>query len=317
MRLLIVGAGAVGAVLGTLLERAGHDVVYWARGESPAHPQHFELVRGSGQSIASQPLRWHGSAGEAGFDHVLVCVRSSQLSAALQQLATLLGPELNLVIATIALDRPHELARSAGLRGRALACHVSFGARLDSQTPARVHWFPFTPPTLISADGRSEDMPAARALARALRRAGLRTLAVRSSPSLLRAFAVATSVLLPAWGLCGWEPDRLARDSGLRTLTASAMREAVRTFAPAHSVARALSRGLPRAFYALLLLVLPWLMNGRTRALWRAHGPKIDDQTQYALAELLERSPAPLTHVSALYARWLRAAAAHTPDPRY
>jgi len=91
MRILVYGAGAVGGFFGGLLARAGEDVRFVARGAQ------LDSLRTSGLTIDSTllgairlpALAAVGSAREAGpADLILVCVKTHQLPAILDDLAS-------------------------------------------------------------------------------------------------------------------------------------------------------------------------------------------------------------------------------------
>lgn len=320
MDIIVVGAGAVGIVVGTLLERAGHTVSYLddpRRHPGRARSRGFEAERDGRPPLRSGSPRWlpDGSPPPQS-DCVLVCVRSEQLAAALAHVAQHLGAERAVAIATYTFEGARNEARKAGLSGPALAFHVSFGAALaandasGSDRTQRVWWYPFTPPSLISAEGEPRHLELARRLARALATAGVPARAVPRVPSAMQLLAHSVLALLPGWELCDWDIARLARDAELRGATADAMHELARTLGPKSGLGRVLARGLPRAFYPLALRVLPVLMGARDREVWRIHGPKIHEQTRFVLEGLLQRARRDghaLPNLSHVHKRWLRA----------
>jgi len=309
---IVVGAGGVGAVLGTLLEHAGHRVVYWARADQPRESAPFTVQRLRGDSIRSQPLQWIGA--DAGPNlpttrsgWVIICVRTEQLSAALAQVVQHLGADRAVAIATVTFEGALAAARAAGLTGKVLALHVAFGSGFSTREPRHVVWFPFSAPTLTSAEGLLALVPEARALARVLREAGLPARSTRDMGGMMRLVFTVTSVLLPSWQLCDWDSMRLARDRQLRWQTARAMHETVRAVAPERGLARWLARGLPVLVYAVALRVWPLLMGAPARKLWRQHGPKLTEQTRFSLNQLLERAErahVPLEQLARLSQRW-------------
>jgi ketopantoate reductase len=314
MEFIVIGAGGVGAVLGTLLEQAGHRVTYWARENQPRESTPFTVQRTAGGSVRSHPLQWThaGTGAPASSDWVLVCVRTEQLSAALEQVVRHLGADRSVAIATVTFEGALAAARAAGLVGKLLALHVAFGSGFSPGEPRHVVWFPFSPPTLVSAEGQAALVPDAHMLARTLRAAGLPTRSTLDMAGMMRLMFAITCPLLPAWQLCDWDIARLARDRPLRWQTARAMHETARAFAPERGLARRVARGLPLLAYVSVLRLLPLLMNAPTRKLWRDHGPKITEQTRFALNQLLERAErahAPLEHLALLTRRWSAALA--------
>jgi 2-dehydropantoate 2-reductase len=101
VKILVYGAGGVGAFYGALLARGGHQVHFVARG-----PQ-LEALRERGLRITSftlgevtvPSLVATSSAAEAsGVELALVCVKAHQTAAILDDLATVVGPD-TLVVA--------------------------------------------------------------------------------------------------------------------------------------------------------------------------------------------------------------------------
>jgi hypothetical protein len=103
-----VGAGAVGCVVGTLLEADGHRVRYLARPSQRAESSEIRVDRVGGPSVRSPSPQY--------LDRDVVERR---------------GGACPLAVAAISLDSVVERARSAGLTGTVLAYHVSFGSFRD------------------------------------------------------------------------------------------------------------------------------------------------------------------------------------------
>lgn len=93
MRIAIVGAGAVGGTMGALLSRAGHDVVFVARGESLAaiRAAGVTLVTPS-ETVATGPLAAFEDPARAGAcDAVVVTVKAWQVAPVAPSLAPLVA----------------------------------------------------------------------------------------------------------------------------------------------------------------------------------------------------------------------------------
>jgi ketopantoate reductase len=318
MDFIIVGAGAVGAVLGTLLEHAGHRVRYWARARQPKSDAPFEVQRHGGERIQSQPLTWieANTSPMPPSDWVIVCVRTEQLSAALSQVVQWIGADRAVAIATVTIDGSLAVARKAGLRGPVLALHVAFGSGATRGDARRFTWFPFSAPTTVSAEGQAELRGSATTLATVLADAGLPTRAAFDMGGMMKLMVLTNFALLPSWELCQWNIAALARDRALRLTTARAMHESVRVFAPERGLAHALAVGTPPAVYAFVLRILPWLMGARARDLWLIHGPKVSEQTRYVLRDLLaraKRQQVALPNLAELTARWEKSLAELQP----
>jgi hypothetical protein len=175
MKFIVMGAGAVGGVVGTLLEHSGHSVRYWARAGQAQSTTPFDIQLDGSTRLESQPVQWIGAntSPMPDSDWVLVCVRTEQLGAALNQVVRELGADRAVAIATVTIDGSLSAARAAGLHGPVLAFHVSFGSGFAQDSARQITWFPFTPPSTVSAEGQPDMLRAARELARALAEAGL------------------------------------------------------------------------------------------------------------------------------------------------
>jgi ketopantoate reductase len=318
MRFIIVGAGAVGAVIGTLLQSAGHDVHFWLRPRLRAQLSAIEVERLNSARVAIAPRCLSVGETVPASDWVLVCVRGEQLDEALRDVVHNMGAERRVAVAAVSLSGVIEQARAAGLSGGVFALHVSFGsytAEARASTPAQnlaFMWFPFVAPSTVTPDRERAHMPEARALARALAQAGLPTRAVLSMNAAMRFLVATNSVLALGWDLCDWELAQLAKHAVLRRETAAAMHEAVRLAVPARSPFLL----LPRVCFDLFLRAFPWLMSKRGRAVWLRHGPKIRAQTDYVVRALLARGlaqQAQITALQSLFARWR--AAVEVSDP--
>lgn len=287
MRCLIVGAGAVGALVGAQLARTGHDVRFWVRPRQRSERARLKIEsvaepRGSNATfeIFTQFLAPGDPLPE--LDWVFVCVRGEQLDETLQQIAAQLGSAHNLVISTVSFDSVLEHARRQGLQGRVLAHHVSFGVHRDPGDPEHFLWFPFAAPSIVSAEGDRSSSRAARALARALTQAGLRSTALLSARNPMKLMMALSVPFLAAWDVCDFQLERLGRDRALRQLTARAMVEVTRC-----STLTGLSRFfwlLPAWLWSVVLRVLPHVIGAQGREVWLHHGPKVREQTRHCLA---------------------------------
>jgi ketopantoate reductase len=300
--IVVVGAGAVGAVIGSLLHADGHRVWFWVRPAQRATLTRLTVERIGGAAYRiDAPRCLSVGAPVPSSDWVLVCVRGEQLDEALRELVLQLGPSRRVAIAAVSLQRVTEQARAAGLTGPVFALHASFGSFADAGEQARFHWFPFATPTTVTPDGDRARLPAARELARALARAGLPARASRNMSAAMRFLVAMNSVLALGWDLSGWDLTRLAQDRALRHETARAMHEAGQLVV----VRRAWLRVTTWRLFDLVLLCLPRVMGPKGREAWLHHGPKIRSQTDHVVSELLARPQLPPTPALArLFARW-------------
>jgi 2-dehydropantoate 2-reductase len=95
MRVVVVGAGAVGGYYGALLHAGGHDVVFVARGATLAALQASGLrVERADGVLALAPVQAVATLeGRAPADVALICVKSHDTRAAAALLAPAVGPE--------------------------------------------------------------------------------------------------------------------------------------------------------------------------------------------------------------------------------
>lgn len=289
MRFLIVGAGAVGALVGAQLARAGHDVRFWARPRERSTSRRLKIESvASGDSFeVSVPFLAEGDA----FPHcdwVFVCVRGEQLDEALQLIATH-SPAQDLVVATISVESVVARARRHGLQGKVLAQQLSLGVFRAPEDRDQFRWLPFGPPGLISAEGERSNRPEARKLAAALSKAGLRTIALPSARNMMTLMARLSGPFLAAWDLCDFQLEQLSRDRALRQLAASALVETQRS-TPLTGPSKLL-RLLPRWFWSAILRLLPLIIGKHGRQLWLHHGPKVRAQTRDCLGQV-QQTPA-------------------------
>jgi ketopantoate reductase len=322
MRFIIVGAGAVGALVGAQLARAGHDVSFWVR--PSRRDEHARLTVESvagGRSPSDKSYELTArflSVGDTPPPHdwVFVCVRGEQLDEALQQVAAHIGASSNVIISTISFAAVTERARSQGLQGHVLAHHVAFGVHRDAADRARFVWFPFAAPSIVSADRDRSRLPYARELAQLLTQAGLSSRAMLSAHNYMLFMVALSAPFLAAWDACHFDLERLANDTELRQLTARAMVEAPRAVnigGPFRLLCL-----LPALFWSAVLRLLPHVIGRNGREVWRHHGPKVRVQTRYSL-DLLLRAAKPQPALRALADRFAQRhpRASSTPGERF
>ena len=146
MRILVYGAGGVGAFFGALLARAGRDVHFVARGP------HLEALRSRGLRIKSNLIGdvdvphvsvYPRAADSGRADLVLVCVKTYQTESILDDLAAAVGDDTVVVPLQNGVECDEQLAARFG-RSRVLPAAVYVGATLDEPgvvshaAPARI-----------------------------------------------------------------------------------------------------------------------------------------------------------------------------------
>jgi 2-dehydropantoate 2-reductase len=98
MRLLVVGAGAVGGYFGALLARAGRDVTFLVRPMRAAQLRAggLRVVDGDGPFVITPQLEETGAIG-ATYDAILLAVKAYSLDDAVRDIAPAVGPETMIV----------------------------------------------------------------------------------------------------------------------------------------------------------------------------------------------------------------------------
>jgi 2-dehydropantoate 2-reductase len=133
VRILVYGAGGVGAFFGALLARAGRDVHFVARGA------HFEALRSRGLRITSDSIGevdvprvsvYPRAAGSGLADLVLVCVKTYQTESILDDLAAVVGDDTVVIPLQNGVEADEQLAARFG-PSRVLPAAVYVGATLD------------------------------------------------------------------------------------------------------------------------------------------------------------------------------------------
>ena len=289
MRILIFGAGAVGAVVGLALEQAGHEVAFVVRRGRRAALGKLLVVDAQGRARGRERL----AAYELGevlppWEWILLAVRGDQLGEALTDLAAYGSPTARVALAAAALDGIERL-RAAHPDGPCVTFLPTFSAHAEE--PGLFHWF--QPPLLGSFVSPEDDPGAAAAateLAQALDGAGVRCRTLPSTSRQLLPLLGPAAVFIGAWELAGWDAGALAGDRELRRITAAAIREAAAILGAAsgHLGARLLSLS-PTVALSALLATLPRLTPPQARRMWRHHGPKIGGQTRQVIADLIAR----------------------------
>ncbi len=98
MKYLIVGAGAVGAYIGGLMSRAGHDVTLHARGPHlQAMQQHGVRIITATEDFYTYPKATGDLQSAGKFDVVFLCVKAHGLPGLAPQLPAVIGPETTVV----------------------------------------------------------------------------------------------------------------------------------------------------------------------------------------------------------------------------
>lgn len=136
MKILVMGAGAVGAYFGARLQQAGDEVVFCARGANLAAMRSRGLEFQSYQGDFSLPVIATDEPREhAPYDLVLFCVKSYDTEAAARQIAGCVAPDGVILTLQNGVENEYRLAEIFG-RGAVMAGNSRVGAELEA--PGRV-----------------------------------------------------------------------------------------------------------------------------------------------------------------------------------
>jgi ketopantoate reductase len=289
MRILMVGAGSVGAVLTRFLENKNNEVTYYVRAGRKAQLARIKLLdaRSGELHVRERPTAIEPSQPLPAADTVILAVRADQLDEALDVVARLSTAEhVRIATASAGFD---DLARvRARFPGRAAAQIIPlFFAYPDGDV---VRWW--SPPlakTLISDEHDEASRPFAEELAAALQANGLPARAVRSLARARDAVLAAGMPVLATFELAGWDFGALARDGELRKLASRSMREGMRAMVKNRLASRLI--GLtPAPLISTMLRAAPQVVPRGVQEMWRVHGPKIAGQTRALLDTLIARA---------------------------
>ena len=174
MRVLILGAGALGSVLGGFLAKAGHDVTLLGRA------WHLDVVRQDGLRISglwgehrvkrlAVATRTEEVTAAPPFDWIFVCVKAHQTAEAAAQLKTWLGPSTFICAFQNGLGNYEALLQTVPPERLALG-RVIFGVEIE---PGRVRVTVFADEVLIGSPDAKFPGTQAAALAAELQESGI------------------------------------------------------------------------------------------------------------------------------------------------
>src|SRR6266851_5200589 len=139
MRICVVGAGAVGGLIGAWFARAGHEVCLVARGA------HLEALRRDGLTLLSNgnrsvfPIPASDDPADFGTqDAVFVCLKTHSIAAMVPRLKTLVGPDTMVVPAINGLPWWYFFKEGGRLDGRPIHCLDPGGELLAALAPGHI-----------------------------------------------------------------------------------------------------------------------------------------------------------------------------------
>lgn len=139
MKVCVVGAGAIGGLVGAWFARAGHPVCLVARGA------HLEALRTRGLALVEGErrtefkLRASEEPGDFGVqDAVFICLKTYSIAAMLPRLKTLVGADTVVVPAINGLPWWYFYREGGKLDGRPVDCLDPAGAMLSALDPGHI-----------------------------------------------------------------------------------------------------------------------------------------------------------------------------------
>ena len=244
MKIAIVGAGAIGGVLGARLSLAGEDVAFVARNRNllAIEQNGFRLIEEDGREQHAPRVRAYADGAEAGAqDAVLLTVKAHQVKDVLPAIQGLLGPETAVVSMINGLpwwyfqrlpgayeNRQLESVDPGGAIAAAIGPERVIGsvvyAAAELVEPGKARLIEGNRFTLGEPDGRRS--PRVEALSQTLMRAGFKAPITKD---------IRGEIWLKLWGNCCFNPvsalshatlEGICRDPGGHAVVEAMMKEA-------------------------------------------------------------------------------------------
>jgi hypothetical protein len=304
MRVLIVGAGAIGQVFGRHFQLGGADVSFLVR------PKYADQARAGfvmyplnrSASARNTPVRFEGFGVETdqaealgkGWDLVVLAISSVALRSGtwFQELADNLGDAKLLALQAGPEDPDIVFGAVPQERGAwGMLAIISFQAPLPSQTlpePGVSYWFPFGGRLAFSGSPEVVDL-----VTKALSAGGMPTGKVASVQTEVAFSGAILSMVVVALECAGWSFTALRRDPALLGLSVAAMRESweVATATSGAKTPGALKLIRPFMLKAILAIA-PYILPLDLEEFFNFHYVKVAEQTLLMLNTDLARGTA-------------------------
>jgi 2-dehydropantoate 2-reductase len=230
MKILVVGAGAVGGYYGAMLHRAGHDVTFVARGEHGRKIREYGLtVELPSETITVNATVADDVSAAAGTNAeiAIVAVKSNGLAAVAAGVGRALADDGVAIPLLNGLDSEAELARVIGekrvIGGVAqIAARIAAPGRIRVEAPARIILGP------LSAD----QMPRVESIAAEFSKAGFGCDAKSDLPRVLWTKLLWNAPFNAVCALTGLRAGEVLAIPELESLVRDAMRELANVAAP-------------------------------------------------------------------------------------
>lgn len=288
-RILIVGSGAVGAVFGEHLTRAGAQVGFLVRNPDSANarmPRALHQLQLTGRVSRVHQMLPTGADIRGNWDQCWLCLPSTALTSDwLQSELEKLGPEVAILNwAPDPGDRARLDKRLARRVHRGLTGLVSYQAPLPGESePADgiAYWLPPRSATL-------ENTRLGRQVATLLKNGGMPASRSRNLPWLAARMTAVVITLMAALEIEDWSLERLRASAVLDTATGAA-REAMAVAAASLGISTGWAARLPHnPIYRALLRGLPPLAPFSLETYLGYHFAKVGAQTRLMLDTWIE-----------------------------
>jgi len=312
-KVLILGAGAIGQVIGTHLRLSGCDVSFWVRPyqKESFETQGFTLYNRSSETelhIAAPQLLTEIPE-DARYDALFLCVRSDQLDAALPQIKARFAQAEHMVLVTFQPGREDALKVFRALPDLVIVPGApAFSAYFNENRVE--YWAPKALPTLIGAPF-NETLQIRDQIVQLLQRGGIPSKGVNDLEAEVRFPSAALVVLLAAFHLADCSFKSLSQNKKLLNLAAQGLQEAIAItkkdlgFIPVKY--KAFEHISGKTLSQLLWALEHSPLFGFMQNMWASHARKIETQTYKNLDDLLalslhqsKNAPAALTALAAM-----------------
>lgn len=312
-QILILGAGAIGQVIGTHLRLSGCDVTFWVRESQKPELEKKGLtifnIKTETELHISAPQLLTQIPAEAKYDAIFICVRSDQLDAALAQIKSSFAHLEDMLIIPMQPGRDDALKTFRALSDAIIVPMTPTFSSFATDTRIE-YWAPKQMPNLVGPPF-NETLHVRDELVRLLQQGGLPTKGVTDIEAETRIPSAALIVLMTGLYLADDSLSKLFKNKALLNLCAQAIQEAVAIvkkdlgFIPLkYKALETISADALQAFYWSLQRAH---LGGFLEKMWKSHAPKVRQQTYLNLEDLLnlsvsqsKKTPVALTALAAM-----------------
>ncbi|MCK6512174.1 ketopantoate reductase [Myxococcota bacterium] len=299
MKVLLVGAGAVGQVFGRHLQKGGAEIHFFVREKYAQEArQGYWMAPWDRKDPLSHPVRLEGfgvlttleEVRQTRWQQVYLCVSSAALRVGwIEELAQVLGDAVVIALQPGVHDRDllHRFIEPERLVMGTVG-FLSYHAPLSDESvlhPCTAYWFPPLSPTPFSSPSKEN----CRSVVEALKRGKLPAIAVRDIVGSSAYISALLMHLVAALECNGWSCEQLARSPDLQSIR-SATLEVFYAFQDSYRppLPLWLFRLLLRPIWMRLgLAIAPKIVPFSIERFLQVHFSKVGDQTLLMLADSL------------------------------